>query len=142
MVVIRHLQARLPSRVYHRRVVAGIIASVVGMLVVQRSTGRNPTKALNLGTYATCLAFAVIALGIVFLLNVNVAVFWATVAGLLAGVVIGITTDYYTSIDQKAVKATAEASQTGTAINILTGFSYGLLSIIPPMIGIAIATVV
>ena len=55
---------------------------------------------------------------------------------------VGITTDFYTSIDQRAVKHTAEVSQTGTAINILTGFSYGLLSIVPPMLGLAAATVI
>jgi K(+)-stimulated pyrophosphate-energized sodium pump len=120
---------------------AGIIASVIGMLVVQRSEAQNPTRALNLGTYVTCAAFALFAWGIVRLLGVNLALFWATLAGLVAGIIVGITTDYYTSIDQQAVKNTAEASQTGTAINILSGFSYGLLSIIPPVLGIAAAIV-
>ncbi len=119
----------------------GILASVVGMLFVHRSEAENPTRALNTGTYVTCAVFALLSLGIVRLLQVSMAVFWANVAGLVAGVVIGVTTDYFTSIEQRAVRTTAEASQTGTAINILTGFSYGLLSIIPPMIGIAIATV-
>jgi len=120
----------------------GVWASIVGMLVVRSSETDNPTRALNLGTYATCTAFALIALGIVYLLDINLAVFWANLAGLIAGVVIGMTTDYYTSIERQAVKKTAEASLTGTAINILTGFSYGLLSIVPPIIGIAIATIV
>jgi len=120
---------------------AGIPASVIGMLFVRRSEAENPTKALNMGTYVTCIAFALLSLGTVYLLGVSIAVFWANVAGLVAGVVIGMTTDYYTSIDQKPVKTTAEASRTGAAINILTGFAYGLLSIIPPMIGIAVAVI-
>jgi K(+)-stimulated pyrophosphate-energized sodium pump len=120
---------------------AGIVASVVGMLFVRTTEGENPTRALNTGTYATCVVFALISLGIVYLLEVSLAVFWANVAGLVAGVVIGVTTDHYTSIEQRAVRTTAEAARTGAAINILTGFSYGLLSIIPPMIGIAIATI-
>jgi K(+)-stimulated pyrophosphate-energized sodium pump len=121
---------------------AGIFASIVGMFFVRTSEGQNPTRALNMGTYATCAVFAVLSLGVVLLLNVDIAVFWANVAGLIAGVVIGMTTDYYTSIDQVAVKNTAEASQTGTAINILTGFSYGLMSVVPPIIGIALATLI
>ena len=121
---------------------AGVVASIVGMLFVRGSEGQNPTKALNMGTYATCVAFVILSLGIVLLLDLNLAVFWATVAGLVAGIIIGITTDYYTSIDQKAAKHVAEVSQTGPAINILTGFSYGLLSIVPPMLGMAAATVV
>ena len=112
------------------------------MFFVRTSEGQNPTRALNMGTYATCVVFAVLSLGVVLLLDVNMAVFWANLAGLVAGIVIGMTTDYYTSIDQQAVKNTAEASQTGTAINILTGFSYGLLSIVPPIIGIAAATMI
>jgi K(+)-stimulated pyrophosphate-energized sodium pump len=120
----------------------GILASIVGMFFVRTSEGQNPTKALNMGTYATCAAFALLSLGVVLLLDINLAVFWANLAGLVAGVVIGMTTDYYTSIDQKAVKDTAEASQTGPAINILTGFSYGLLSIVPPIVGIATAMMV
>jgi K(+)-stimulated pyrophosphate-energized sodium pump len=120
----------------------GILASIVGMFFVRTSEGENPTRALNMGTYATTIAFAILSLGIVFLLNVSMAVFWANIAGLIAGIVIGMTTDYYTSIDGQAVRNTAEASQTGTAINILTGFSYGLLSIVPPIIGIAGATIV
>jgi len=59
---------------------------------------------------------------------------------LLAGVVIGITTDYYTSIDRPPAIKTAEASKTGAAINIITGFSYGLISMFPPLLGIAIAS--
>jgi K(+)-stimulated pyrophosphate-energized sodium pump len=120
---------------------AGVLASVIGMFFVRSKEGQNPTKSLNMGTYATCVAFAVLSLGVVYLLGVNIAVFWANVAGLVAGVVIGLTTDYYTSIDQKATQHTAEVSQTGTAINILTGFSYGLLSVAPPMLGMAIATI-
>jgi K(+)-stimulated pyrophosphate-energized sodium pump len=121
---------------------AGIVASIVGMFFVRTSEGQNPTRALNMGTYATCAVFMVLSLGIVLMLGVNMAVFWANIAGLIAGIVIGMTTDYYTSIDQVAVKNTAEASQTGAAINILTGFSYGLLSIVPPIIGIAAATLI
>jgi K(+)-stimulated pyrophosphate-energized sodium pump len=70
------------------------------------------------------------------------SVLYATIAGLVAGVVIGITTDFFTSIDRMPVKRTAEASKTGSAITILTGFSYGILSIIPPIIGVSIAMIV
>ncbi len=121
---------------------AGILASIVGMFFVRTGEGQNPTRALNMGTYATCAVFAILALGIVLLLGIDMAIFWATLSGLIAGIVIGMTTDYYTSIDQQAVKNTAEASQTGAAINILTGFSYGLLSVVPPIIGIAAAIMI
>jgi K(+)-stimulated pyrophosphate-energized sodium pump len=121
---------------------AGVIASAVGMFFVRGREVKNPTRSLNMGTYATCVVFALLALVIVLLLGLNIAVFWATVAGLIAGIIIGVTTDYYTSIDQKAAQLTAEVSKTGAAITILTGFSYGLLSIVPPILGMTAATVV
>jgi K(+)-stimulated pyrophosphate-energized sodium pump len=55
--------------------------------------------------------------------------------------VIGLTSDYFTSIEKKPTKTIAEASVTGTAINILMGFSYGLVSIVPPILCIAAATI-
>ena len=92
---------------------AGILASIIGMFFVRSSEGQNPTRALNMGTYATTAVFAVLSLGVVLMLDLNMAIFWANVSGLIAGIVIGMTTDYYTSIDQQAVAKTAEASQTG-----------------------------
>jgi K(+)-stimulated pyrophosphate-energized sodium pump len=61
---------------------------------------------------------------------------------LVAGVIIGVTTDYFTSEDKAPVMKTAEASKSGPALNIITGFSYGLRSIILPLIGIGIAAAV
>jgi len=72
----------------------------------------------------------------------SLGIFFSTIAGLIAGVVIGVTTDYFTSIDRPPVLKTAEASKTGAAINILTGFSYGIMSIVPPVLGICSATIV
>jgi len=67
-------------------------------------------------------------------------VFLPTVAGLAAGMVIGLTTDYFTSIDRSPAQRIAGASVSGAAINILTGFSYGIISIVPSIIGISAAT--
>jgi K(+)-stimulated pyrophosphate-energized sodium pump len=120
---------------------AGIFASILGMLFMKFSVGNNPGAALNRGTYITCVIFAVLALFLRELLNLNWGIYFATIAGLVAGIVIGMTTDFFTSIDRTPVKKTAESAKTGAAINILSGFSYGLLSIVPPIIGICIATI-
>jgi K(+)-stimulated pyrophosphate-energized sodium pump len=71
--------------------------------------------------------------------NRGLGIFFSSIAGLIAGVIIGLTTDFFTSIDRTPARKTAEASQTGAAITILTGFSYGIMSIIPPILGIAAA---
>jgi len=119
----------------------GIIASIIGSYFV-KVKGNNPGAALNRGTYITCIIFAVFTFLTIYLLNININIFYATIAGLIAGVILGLTSDYYTSIDRGPALNTAISSKTGAAINILTGFSYGCISIVPPLIGIGIATLV
>ncbi|MEM5778427.1 MAG: sodium-translocating pyrophosphatase [Candidatus Aenigmatarchaeota archaeon] len=118
----------------------GIFASIIGIAFVRAK--RNPGKSLNNGTYITCFLFAILSYIIIYFLGVNVNIFYAIISGLIVGIIIGLTSDYFTSIDKGPAFKTAEASKTGAAINILTGFSYGSLSILPPLIGIATATIV
>jgi len=118
----------------------GIIASLMGVAVVRVGKKGNPGKALNFGTYFTCIVFAVLTLLITYILNINVGIWIATNIGLLSGVIIGITTDYFTSINRPPAMKTAESSQTGAAINVITGFSYGLISLFPPLLGIGLAS--
>ena len=122
---------------------AGILASLVGMLFVRTGKSDDPGRALNTGTVVTTVVFALMTLGVAFLLGIDKpwGVFWPTIAGLLAGVIIGFTSDYFTDIDQRSVRNTAKAANTGAAIVILEGFSYGLLSIVPSMIGTCAAMV-
>jgi len=122
---------------------AGIFASAIGMFFVRVGKRGNPGATLNRGTFSTCFIFAVSTFLIIYLLGIGrqgLGVFYATVAGLIAGMVIGMTTDYFTSIDRPMVYKTAEAAKTGAAINILSGFSYGITSIVPPVLGICVAT--
>ena len=119
----------------------GIFASILGMLFMKISIKNNPGAALNRGTYITCIIFAVFAYIIVAQTGLNIGIFYATLAGLVAGMVIGMTTDFFTSIDRTPVRKTAESAKTGAAITILSGFSYGIISIVPPIIGICAATI-
>jgi K(+)-stimulated pyrophosphate-energized sodium pump len=118
----------------------GVIASILGVAIVRVGKKGNPGTALNLGTYLTCIIFGLLTLGMTMYLEINIGVWAAAVIGLVGGVVIGITTDFFTSIDKFPVIKTAEASQTGSAVNIITGFSYGLLSMFPALLGIAFAS--
>jgi K(+)-stimulated pyrophosphate-energized sodium pump len=119
----------------------GIVASILGVAIVRVGKQGNPGNALNMGTYLTCIIFGLLTLAVTYYLDINFGVWASAVIGLIAGVIIGITTDYFTSIDKTPVIKTAEASQTGAAVNIITGFSYGLLSMFPPLLGIAIASI-
>jgi K(+)-stimulated pyrophosphate-energized sodium pump len=121
----------------------GIVSSIIGVAIVRVGKQGNPGKALNWGTYLTCAIFGVLTLAVTLYLDIGeigYGIWGAAVIGLAAGVVIGITTDYFTSIDQSPAIKTAEASQTGAAVNIITGFSYGLVSMFPPLLGIALAS--
>jgi K(+)-stimulated pyrophosphate-energized sodium pump len=119
---------------------AGIFASIIGTFFVK--TKKNPSNSLNNGTYVTCILFAIFSYFIVYFLSLDIGIFYAIIAGLTAGIVIGLTSDYYTSPDKSPTLRTAESSKTGAAINILTGFSYGSISVLPPLLGIAIAIMV
>jgi len=118
---------------------AGIFASIIGMYFVKVKGKGNPGATLNRGTYITCIVFAILAYFVFSYMKVDIGIFYATIAGLVAGVIIGITTDFFTSIDRKPVMMTAEASKTGAAITILSGFSYGIISMVPSVIGICAA---
>lgn len=120
----------------------GIVASLIGILFVRVGRDGRPGQALNRGMVVTGALFASLVAGLVWLGGYNFATLWATLAGLLAGVVIGLTSDYYTSDNKPPVIATARVSASGAAINIITGYSYGLMSIVPSLMGIAAATLI
>ncbi len=118
----------------------GIIASLLGIQFVRVRENGKPGAALNRGTIITCLIFAIMVAAFVILGKLNYGILWATLTGLVTGVIIGFTSDYFTSEDHKPVVETARVSGSGAAINIITGFSYGLMSVAPSIIGIVAAT--
>ncbi|KON30716.1 potassium transporter [miscellaneous Crenarchaeota group-15 archaeon DG-45] len=120
----------------------GCLASLVGVAFVRVGEGGDPGRVLNRGTYLTCVVYAALTLAASSLLGYNIRIWAASAVGLVAGVVIGITSDFFTSINRSPARKTAEAAVTGAAINIITGFSYGLLSVFPPLVGIALASLV
>ncbi|NLW07018.1 MAG: sodium-translocating pyrophosphatase [Clostridia bacterium] len=127
----------------------GIISSIIGTFFVKTKEGANAQKALNTGTMvASVLAiigtyFATRLLPAQFTVGSatysSLGVFLATIAGLVAGVLIGRITEYYTSAEYQPVKEIAQASQTGTATNIIAGMSTGMMSTVLPIIVIVIA---
>lgn len=120
----------------------GIISSIIGIAVVRVGVGGDPGRALNFGTYVTTLLFAVLTYVVTYYFGYEIKIWWATITGLLVGVIIGMTSDYYTSINRSPAIKTAESAQTGAAINILTGFSYGLISCFPALLGIGIGSAI
>jgi K(+)-stimulated pyrophosphate-energized sodium pump len=118
----------------------GAFASVIGVFIVRVKEGGDPGSVLNRGTYVTCILYIVGTLASSYLLGYDLRIWGASALGLLAGIIIGVTSDYFTSINRPPTRLTAESSVTGPAINIITGFSYGLISVLPPLIGIGLAS--
>lgn len=133
----------------------GIIVSIVFTFFVRVSEDGNPAKALHTGTVGAAITAAI---GTGILVNVmlpaegitlvtgehytQMGPFWATLAGLVAGTLIGFITEYYTSDHFKPVQEIAKESEMGTAPNIIAGLGLGMKSTAIPVALIAVAILV
>ena len=118
----------------------GLIASIIGIATAKIGKNSTPTKALNSSTYVTSGVFlAMTALGTLLFEGFSWRIWGASAVGLLVGVLIGITTDYFTDDSKPIVRKVAHASRSGSAFTVLSGVSYGFISALPAMIGIAIS---
>ncbi|MGM0602960.1 MAG: sodium-translocating pyrophosphatase [Bacillota bacterium] len=117
----------------------GIIAAIIGTRFVKAKEGGNPAKALERGSLSAAVITIIAAYFLVNSLIGNVGVFFAIIAGLIAGTIIGRITEYYTSEHYKPVQHIASQSQTGTATNIISGLSVGMRSTMFPILVIAAA---
>ena len=120
----------------------GIIASVIGILLVRGKEGGNPASALNMGTYISgvIVIIATVLLSKSMLGDYTYAA--AIIAGLIVGIAIGKITEIYTSGDYKHVQGIAEQSQTGAATTIISGLGVGMMSTLWPIILICIGVFV
>jgi K(+)-stimulated pyrophosphate-energized sodium pump len=126
----------------------GIIASILGIIYV-KATGRgNPQGALMGGLYVSAGLTAVGSYfifkqqGVAFETYGVMGPFWATIAGVVSGVIIGFTSEYYTSSKYKPVKNLADESQSGPAITVTGGIALGMASTAVPVIVLAAALIV
>ena len=120
----------------------GLLASIAGVFLSRLGPKGSPSRALNGGTYITCGIFAVLTLIAVLISGFNILLWVCAMLGMVAGVIIGITSDFFTGDDKKPVAKVAESCQNGPAFTILNGFSYGLLSCLPALIGIGLTALI
>ena len=118
----------------------GLLASIVGIACARVEKNGNPTQALNSSTYSTTMLFLLLTAAATWLLDGFEWRIWgASAVGLVVGVIIGVTTDYFTDDSKPIVRRVAHASQSGPAFTVLSGISYGFISSLPAMVGIAIS---
>ena len=120
----------------------GILASVIGIMMVRGKEGGNPAAALNMGTYISgvIVIIATIILSKKMLGDFTYAA--AIIAGLIVGIAIGKITEVYTSGDYKSVQKIADQSQTGAATTIISGLGVGMMSTLWPIIFICVGVFV
>ncbi|HNW09069.1 MAG TPA: sodium-translocating pyrophosphatase [bacterium] len=119
----------------------GIIAALVGMGVVFLIKNQPPRRILNYGIWSATLVMVVFSWVAVKLTVKQIDIFWALLVGLLAGLIIGLTTEYYTSDARRPVREVSQSSKTGSATNIISGFSLGLISTTGPVLTVAAAII-
>jgi len=106
----------------------GILACVLSQIFVGSKVWKNPKVALNIATLASSLLTMIGSLVLSLVFIGSVKPFFAILAGLVVGVLIGRIAEYYTSSDYKQVKEIAAQSQTGHATNIIAGLGSGMQS--------------
>jgi K(+)-stimulated pyrophosphate-energized sodium pump len=123
----------------------GIIASIIGIFLIRVGEKLEMGALLNAlrrGTFSASILTAIFSFLAVHFLKADIGIFWAILAGLSAGVLIGESTNFFTSYAYKPTLRISEASQTGAGTNIVSGFANGLMSTLPPVILIVAAIMV
>ena len=131
----------------------GIIMSIIGTFFVRVKEGGSPHAALNLGEFGSAglMIVATYFLIDMFLPEVwafngkeysSMGVFYATIAGLIAGLGVGKITEYYTATGKAPVKSIVKQSDTGAATTIISGLGVGMMSTAIPIILICVAILV
>ncbi len=125
----------------------GVVASILGTFFVKTKEEASQGALLNALRRGVYLSAVLIFIASYFLIRQilgveHIGIWWSVVAGLLAGIIIGVSTEYYTSSRYAPTKSIAQSSITGPATVIISGMSVGMLSTLIPVVIVGIAVLV
>lgn len=125
----------------------GIVLSIAGIFLVRTKEGAGMSqllKSLGRGVNFSALLIGVLTFGILYTLDIEnwLGISFSVIAGLVAGVIIGQSTEYYTSHSYKPTQRISESGQTGPATVIISGIGLGMISTAIPVITIGIAIII
>ncbi len=112
----------------------GILCSIIGTFFVKVVEGKSVFHALNKGMFAASLAMAAASYFIINSMLGDMNLFWSTIIGLISGLVIGLSTEYYTSKNQRPTQGIAKASTTGAGTTVIAGLAIGMHSTTIPVL--------
>jgi len=121
----------------------GVLCAIVGTFLIKTKEKASQGAllwALRRGIFGTAILIAILSFGIIWLfLPNNLGIYFSVLIGLAAGIIIGLSTEYYTSKEYKNTQKLAESSQTGAATVIIEGIALGMKSTAAPIITICLA---
>ena len=120
----------------------GIIAAIIGSLLVKSIGNSDPHKALKTGEYSATALVVVCSLILSRIFFGNFMAAFTIITGLLVGVLIGAVTEIYTSGDYRFVKKIAEQSETGSATTIISGLAVGMQSTAVPILLVCVGVLI
>ena len=124
----------------------GILLSVLGIFLVRTREGagmKQLLRSLGLGVNVSAVLIAILTFVILYSLQIEnwVGISFAVIVGLLAGIIIGQSTEYYTSHSYKPTRRIAKSSETGPATVIISGIGMGMISTAVPVLTISAAII-
>ena len=120
----------------------GIIAAIIGSLLVKSIGNSDPHKALKTGEYSATALVVVCSLILSRIFFGNFMAAFTIITGLLVGVLIGAVTEIYTSGDYRFVKKIAKQSETGSATTIISGLAVGMQSTAVPILLVCVGVLI
>ena len=113
----------------------GLLASLIGIVVIRLRSGSEPGQALRTGTIVAPILFVIAAYFLIQSMGVDIGVWFAVLSGAVGGILIGLVTEYYTGA--APVRKIAKSGETGPATVMITGLAVGMQSVVLPILFIS-----